>query len=166
VPRTQRSVEPLRNGALQSRGPGYSRLEETGVPGLRSSASQELRAASRPGHEKECWVPRTQRSVEPLRNGALQSRGPGYSRLEETGVPGLRSCASQELRAASRPGHEKECCVPRTQRSVEPLRNGALQSRGPGYARLEETGVPGLRSSASQELRAASRPGHEIATNI
>src|SRR5436305_7439387 len=37
----------------------------------------------------------------------------------------------------------------------------ALQSRGPGYLLLEETGVPVLRSSASQELRAASRPGHE-----
>ena len=53
--------------------------------------------------------------------------------------------------------------MPRTQRSVEHLRNGALQSRGPGYLRLEETGVPGLRSSASQELRAASRPGHGAA---
>jgi hypothetical protein len=40
------------------------------------------------------------------------------------------------------------------------LRSGALQSRGPGYLRLEETGVPVLRSIASQELRAASRPGH------
>src|SRR4051794_7085074 len=54
--------------------------------------------------------------------------------------------------------------VPRTQRSAQLLRSGALQSRGPGCLRLEETGVPGLRSSASQELRAASRPGHGCAS--
>jgi hypothetical protein len=34
-------------------------------------------------------VPRTQRSVEHLRNGALQSRGPGYARRTE---PGSRFC--------------------------------------------------------------------------
>ena len=40
-------------------------------------------------------------------------------------------------------------------------RSGALQSRGPGLPGLEETGVPVLRSGTSQELRAASRPGHD-----
>jgi len=53
--------------------------------------------------------------------------------------------------------------LPRTQRSAQLLRSGALQSRGPACLRLEETGVPVLRSGASQELRAASRPGHVIA---
>src|SRR3954453_21524906 len=38
-------------------------------------------------------------------------------------------------------------------------RRGALLIRGPA---LLQTGVPVLRSNASQELRAASRPGHEI----
>jgi hypothetical protein len=44
--------------------------------------------------------------VEHLRNGALQSRGPGYLLLEEK--PGSRFCEAplrEELRAASRPGH-------------------------------------------------------------
>ena len=49
--------------------------------------------------------------------------------------------------------------MPRTQRSAQPLRNGALQSRGPGYLLLEETGVPVLRSGMKN---AASRLGHEI----
>jgi hypothetical protein len=40
------------------------------------------------------------------------------------------------------------------------LRSGALQSRGPTSAVFGT--VPVLRSSASQELRAASRPGHGI----
>ena len=41
------------------------RFEETGVPVLRSSASQELRAASRPGHE---W--RSRVSLAPLHDAA------------------------------------------------------------------------------------------------
>jgi hypothetical protein len=50
--------------------------------------------------------------------------------------------------------------MPRTQRSVELLRSGALQIRGPGYLRLEEeTGVPVLRSGMKN---AASRPGHAM----
>src|SRR6185369_1556070 len=36
-------------------------------------------------------------------------------------------------------------------------RSGALQSRGPGYLLVEETGVPVLRSGMKN---AASRPGH------
>jgi hypothetical protein len=40
--------------------------------------------------------------------------------------------------------------------------SGALQSRGPGCLLLKETRVPVLRSTASQELRAASRPGHDF----
>ena len=45
--------------------------------------------------------------------------------------------------------------VPRTQRSVEHLRNGALQSRGPGDLLPEETGVPVLRSGMIGDVRIA-----------
>ena len=64
VPRTQRSVEHLRNGALQSRGPGYFRLEETGVPVLRSGMKN---AASRPGHGTHPVIAGLDPAIHPLR---------------------------------------------------------------------------------------------------
>jgi hypothetical protein len=58
----QRSAQLLRSGALQSRDPGYLLLEKTAVPVLRSNASQELRAASRPGHESRAGLRRAERA--------------------------------------------------------------------------------------------------------
>ena len=54
-----------------------------------------------------------------------------------------------------------DCQVKPGNDAVCPGRSAALQSRGPDAETV--TGVPVLRSSASQELRAASRPGHDCA---
>jgi hypothetical protein len=40
--------------------------------------------------------------------------------------------------------------------------HAAPQSRDPGFLESQATGAPALQRTASQELRAALRPGHEV----
>src|SRR5437763_617046 len=51
------------------------------------------------------------------------------------------------------PGSSGDLSFPGRSAARRSSRSGALQSRGPGCLHFEETGVPVLRSTASQELR-------------
>src|SRR3954454_21737176 len=76
--------------------------------------------------------------------------------LLRLGIPGIPITVWREPRVAmplSWPGRSAA-------RSFS--RRGALQSRGPGYHGMGGSWVPVLRSIASRELRAASRPGQEL----